>query len=208
MKIGCCSDNLKSYKLKKLNEKKRDDTDIEDLAFCITYDNFRRTIDLLAPNNDEQQRWVRVLNYFILLTKKRKGIPPETDIIMRNYFELADTTKDKTVNKTEISKFLNSINIKVKKEQLASLMRKCDTNNDGVLTEEEFSDFMLKLYQRQEILKIFKTFGNEYITAKNLMVFVNDYQMEKFSEAECRALIKKYEIEEEAKSQGKLSYGK
>jgi len=113
---------------------------------------------LLAPNEQEQLRWVRVLNYFILLTKKRKGIPPETDIIMRNYFELADIGKDKAIDKTEMNKFLNSININVKKGQLDSLMLKCDSNNDGVLTQEEFTNFMLKLYKRQELLKIFKIF--------------------------------------------------
>ncbi len=208
VKSGCCSDNLKSYQLNKLREKKRDEIDIENLAFCITYDNFRKSIDLLAPNEQEQLRWVRVLNYFILLTKKRKGIPPETDIIMRNYFELADIGKDKAIDKTEMNKFLNSININVKKGQLDSLMLKCDSNNDGVLTQEEFTNFMLKLYKRQELLKIFKIFADEYMTAEKFKVFVNGYQIENVSQADCQNLIKKYEIEDETKSKGNLSFGK
>ena len=41
---------------------------------------------------------------------------------MRNYFEIADKTKDKSINMNEITKFLESINLKLKKEQLKSLV--------------------------------------------------------------------------------------
>lgn len=75
VKIGCGSDNLKSYKLKKLLDKKKAD-EMENTAFVIVYDNYRKTLDLLAPNEIDQHRWVRVLSYFILLTKKRKGVLP------------------------------------------------------------------------------------------------------------------------------------
>lgn len=51
----------------------------EETAFVVIYDNYKRTLDLLAPNELERDRWVRVLSYFILLTKKRKGVLPETD---------------------------------------------------------------------------------------------------------------------------------
>lgn len=78
VKIGCGSDNLKSYKLKKLLDKKKAD-EMENTAFVIVYDNYRKALDLLAPNEIDQHRWVRVLSYFILLTKKRKGVLPETD---------------------------------------------------------------------------------------------------------------------------------
>jgi hypothetical protein len=51
----------------------------EENAFVVIYDNYKKTLDLLAPNEIERDRWVRVLSYFILLTKKRKGVLPETD---------------------------------------------------------------------------------------------------------------------------------
>jgi hypothetical protein len=97
---------------------------------------------LLAPNEIERDRWVRVLDYFIILCKKRKGVLPETDEysndllfslllkyfiltlirIMRNYFQIADKSKDKTITVNEITKFLESINLKLKKDQLKSLI--------------------------------------------------------------------------------------
>lgn len=101
VKKGCSSDNLKEYKLKKSLKDKTKVSDLvrvnhkkgltfnnhkinfkclqEDIAFVIIYDNSSKTLDLLAPNEVERDRWVRVLDYFIILCKKRKGVLPETD---------------------------------------------------------------------------------------------------------------------------------
>ena len=79
VKPGCSSDNLKSFKLKdSLNERKKV-PNIEDKSFVIVYDNFKKSLDLLAPSEADRDLWVRVLSYFILLTKKRKGVLPEAD---------------------------------------------------------------------------------------------------------------------------------
>lgn len=42
---------------------------------------------------------------------------------MRNYFHLADTSNDKNINKNEVTAFLDSINIKLKKDQLKKLIK-------------------------------------------------------------------------------------
>lgn len=42
---------------------------------------------------------------------------------MRNYFELADTTSDKKLSTNEVTKFLDSVNIKLKKDQLKDLIK-------------------------------------------------------------------------------------
>ena len=114
----------------------------EDLSFVIIFDNFRKSLDLLAPSEADRDLWVRVLSYFIVLTKKRKGVLPEADkylffnnfrkryvlnckffSIMKSYFELADTTNDKKLDKNEVTGFLDSINIKLKKKQLQQLIK-------------------------------------------------------------------------------------
>ncbi len=78
LKSGCATDDLKSYKLKNgLDQKKSDEFDR--LSFVIVYDNFSKTLQLKAASETERNRWVRVLSYFILLTKKRKGVLPEAD---------------------------------------------------------------------------------------------------------------------------------
>jgi hypothetical protein len=41
---------------------------------------------------------------------------------MRNYFRLADTSNDKKVSESEFSEFLETINIKLKKDQLKKLI--------------------------------------------------------------------------------------
>jgi hypothetical protein len=42
---------------------------------------------------------------------------------MRNYFEIADKNEDKSVNMNEITRFLESINLKLRKDQLKSLIQ-------------------------------------------------------------------------------------
>lgn len=42
---------------------------------------------------------------------------------MRDYFELTDTNNDKKVTKNELTAFLDSINLKLKKDQLRSLIK-------------------------------------------------------------------------------------
>lgn len=42
---------------------------------------------------------------------------------MRNYFELADTSSDRKIDESEVTAFLDSINIRMKKDQLKKLMK-------------------------------------------------------------------------------------
>jgi hypothetical protein len=42
---------------------------------------------------------------------------------MRNYFELADTSKNKKVSVSEVTAFLDSINLRLKKDQLRTMIR-------------------------------------------------------------------------------------
>lgn len=88
VKAGCSSDNLKAYKLKKSIADKKKVEDMENLAFVIVLDNFKKTLDLMASTETDRNRWVRVLGYFVVLTKKRKGVLPETDVYVLNYFYL------------------------------------------------------------------------------------------------------------------------
>jgi hypothetical protein len=79
VKSGTATDDLKAFKLKKsMNDKKHAEL-IESVSFVILYDNYKKALDLMAPSEHERDRWVRVLSYFVILTKKRKGVLPETD---------------------------------------------------------------------------------------------------------------------------------
>ena len=42
---------------------------------------------------------------------------------MISYFELADKSSDKKLNKNEITEFLDSVNIKLKKDELRQLLK-------------------------------------------------------------------------------------
>jgi hypothetical protein len=79
VKSGTESDNLKQSKLKKSLTDKKGAELMENHSFVIWYDNYKKALDLMAPTEFERDRWVRVLSYFVILTKKRKGVLPETD---------------------------------------------------------------------------------------------------------------------------------
>jgi hypothetical protein len=79
VKSGTASDDLKAYKLKKSMIDKKQAEIIENVSFVLMYGNYKKTLDLMAPSEFERNRWVRVLSYFVVLTKKRKGVLPETD---------------------------------------------------------------------------------------------------------------------------------
>ena len=42
----------------------------EELAFVVTYDNYKKSLDLMAPNKVDQSRWIKVLNHLIASSKK------------------------------------------------------------------------------------------------------------------------------------------
>lgn len=48
---------------------------------------------------------------------------------MKSYFELADTSNDKKLAKNEVTEFLDSINIKLKKKQLQQLIKVINWHN-------------------------------------------------------------------------------
>lgn len=207
VKSGCSTDDLKTYKLKKSIQDKRKSAEMEDKAFVVVYDNYKKYLDLIAPNELERDRWVRVLSYFILLTKKRKGVLPETDKIMRNYFKLADRSNDKKINLNEVSAFLDSINIKLKKDKLKEMINNSDTDKDGQLNEEEFDNLIKQLFARKEIMSLFKLidtqdepkakfFISEYVPLHKFKSFIERYQLEVITEEECKELIQKFEPNE------------
>ncbi|RNA22069.1 1-phosphatidylinositol 4-5-bisphosphate phosphodiesterase delta-1 [Brachionus plicatilis] len=204
VKSGCSSDDLKSFKLKNILNDRKNIPNIEDLSFVIIFDNFRKSLDLLASSEAERDLWVRVLSYFIVLTKKRKGVLPEADKIMKSYFELADTSNDKKLDKNEVTEFLDSINIKLKKKQLKQLIKISDTDRDGELNEQEFELFMSQLRSRKEILSLYKLIASgeqkldinyipEFISVDRFQNFLERYQKEIKTLEECKKIIFDFE---------------
>lgn len=75
--------------------------------------------------------------------------------MLKRHFKRADTTNDSKINSSEINAFLESINLKLKKDQIQMLIDQADKNQDGQLTEDEFKEFVLLLFQRKEMMSLF-----------------------------------------------------
>ena len=76
---------------------------------------------MIALNEEDRKLWVDSLNYYIELLAKNKKSVPEADT--EDYFKLADRSNDRKLDKSEINKFLDSINLKMDKQELKKLIQ-------------------------------------------------------------------------------------
>jgi Ca2+-binding EF-hand superfamily protein len=76
--------------------------------------------------------------------------------IMRDYFQIADKSKDGKLDSKELKKLLESLNIHVKKDDIKKLMITFDANNDGSIDDEEFAVFISNISKRKEIISLFR----------------------------------------------------
>ncbi len=116
---GAGSVNLQNFKNKNTNRKE----EIDNLAFEIIYDNHKKSLNLMANNQLEKTRLVNVLSYLIDSKKSSPNIDWTTnDEFLKSQFAKADKGNDKTINLKEVDAFLESLNIKLKKEQITALI--------------------------------------------------------------------------------------
>jgi Ca2+-binding EF-hand superfamily protein len=85
------------------------------------FKNYKKCLNLIAFSEENRSLWVDSLNFYIDFLKKNKKQTPEEDT--ENYFERADRSNDKKLDKNEINKFLDSINLKMDKQQLKDLFK-------------------------------------------------------------------------------------
>ncbi len=116
---GAGSVNLQAFKNKNLNKKE----EIDNLAFEIIYDNHKKSLNLMASNQLEKNRWINVLSYLIQSKKTNSNLDWTTnDELLKSQFKKADKGNDKTIDLNEVDAFLESLNLKLKKEQIAALI--------------------------------------------------------------------------------------
>lgn len=98
----------------------------DDLAFVITFENYKKTLDLKASTKSDQLRWVRVLNHLISKTRNDKNTKnldwTKNERLVDHHFARADKSNDSKIDFKEINAFLESINLKLKKEQVLDLI--------------------------------------------------------------------------------------
>ena len=85
------------------------------------FKNYKKSLNLIAFSEEDRNLWVDSLNFYIEFLKKNKKHIPEADTV--DYFKLADRSNDKKLDKSEINKFLDSINLKMDKQQLKDLIK-------------------------------------------------------------------------------------
>ena len=145
---------------KKAVKKRRISNDKESLAFSILYHNNRHSLNLLAESEDICQRWIRGLEFLIEQYKAHLRTHHQiTDRWIWKVFEHADHDRSGHLNRHEVCRLLNGLNIELVDEQLDEYFRAANHRTDTVeqmkhLDKDEFLKFYKYVSYRPELLSL------------------------------------------------------
>ncbi|CAJ1082103.1 -phosphatidylinositol 4%2C5-bisphosphate phosphodiesterase delta-1a isoform X1 [Xyrichtys novacula] len=185
---------------------KHTDPSVEDQCFAIIFKGRKRNLDLMAANEAEARQWVdgveKIINNMRNLSHQQKS---EHWII--NCMRKADKNDDNKMTLKELKHFLRHINVEVDDTYAEEIFKKCDTSNSGSLEGDEIRHFYDLLTQREEVDVIYgncaKTEGQ--MSARDVLGFLLNEQRQQASMEDALRLIEKYEVDETAKQQNRMT---
>ncbi|UJR35038.1 hypothetical protein I4U23_027814 [Adineta vaga] len=167
------------------------DSDKENLAFSIFYNNYRDELHLMADDAQTRNSWISGLQYLInrsLQNQQQQHVIRDTNWIL-SHLRFSDKDKSSTMDKTECQQLLtNSLNIQLTDETFEKLFDNANKNGDGHLTADEFLDFFQNLTQRQDLYELMQKYvenGDEqiidtiYMNVDELLYFLQIIQKQK-----------------------------
>jgi hypothetical protein len=130
------------------------------LAFSIIYDNNRKSLDLLAENEQVRSQWIQGLEF--LMQRYRSHIRTHreiTDQWIWHLFHRADTDHSKYLTRNEIRQLLHTLNIELAEHEIDYYFNQANIRTKTVhdltcLDKDEFLIFYKYVSQRPELLKI------------------------------------------------------
>lgn len=146
----------------------------ENLALSILYDNNRKSLDLIAENEETRSRWIEGLQYLVGRYQYHKRSHREiTDRWISHLFDQADIDHSGQLNRQEVRRILHTFNIVLDDQEIDSYFTQANirTNNYNELVhldKDEFLIFYKFVSQRPELLKIICQFNgsnNEQMAA-------------------------------------------
>uniref|UniRef100_A0AAY4A9W4 Phosphoinositide phospholipase C n=1 Tax=Denticeps clupeoides TaxID=299321 RepID=A0AAY4A9W4_9TELE len=190
-------DDIAAVRLGRQTEGLRKNTDdkVEGQAFSIMFKSRRKNLDLIASSEEEAKQWVAGLEKIISHMSK---LNPHW---IFNSMCKADKNCDNKMSLKELKSFLQDINIEIDDEYAQELFEKCDHSQGGYLEGEEIEHFYKILTEREEIDVIYTTYAktNGFMSAENLLEFLQKEQREPASLSDALILIDKYELDAKEK---------
>ncbi|KAM9839454.1 1-phosphatidylinositol 4,5-bisphosphate phosphodiesterase delta-1a isoform 2-T2 [Aulostomus maculatus] len=172
----------------------------EEKCFSIIFKGRKKTLDLMADNEDEAKKWVmgleKVISNMRNLSRQQKS---EHWII--NCMRKADKNEDNKMTLKELKHFLRQINIEVDDTYAEEIFKKCDKSNSGSLEGSEIKHFYDLLTQREEIDVIYVNYAQTegQMSARDVLNFLLNEQREQVTMEDAYRLIDKYELDATAK---------
>ena len=126
----------------------------------------------------------------------RFGLSEDEVMEIKEAFDLFDSDKSGSIDKTELKNALQNLGIDNKNHTLTTMMKDLDTDNSGTVTFDEFIEMMTAKMSdkdtREDLNKVFRLFiGDdtaEKISIKHLRRVANDLQ-ETMNDAELHEMI-------------------
>jgi phosphatidylinositol phospholipase C delta len=183
----------------------------ESMCFSVVHGRSRQSLDLVAPNAELADLWVRGLRHLVTVLR---GLKQEErfEKWLKQQFQQADIDKNGSLNFEECLRLLKQLNVKLPKVTVKRLFDSANTNkhkrdSEQVLDAEEFVIFYMNLMSRSEVKELFERYsenGTE-MDAEELLQFIQKEQnCTDFTVEQCRTLIETFE-QSELKEVGKLS---
>ncbi|XP_054156310.1 1-phosphatidylinositol 4,5-bisphosphate phosphodiesterase delta-4-like [Oppia nitens] len=175
-----------------------------DNCFSLVFDSGAETEDLVAPNTEVRDLWVKGLSYLIA-TYKNQTRENEDEVWLRQQFREADRNSNGNLSFDEVYDLVNHMNISMNRKHAKALFNMThkkklnlrEMKGDDNLNMDEFFKFYELINERPELDTIFKKYSvnNTCIMGpEELQYFLKTEQkMTNATIEDCEAYIKRYE---------------
>uniref|UniRef100_H3B651 Phosphoinositide phospholipase C n=1 Tax=Latimeria chalumnae TaxID=7897 RepID=H3B651_LATCH len=176
-------------------------------CLSIIFKDYARTnLDLVAKSEADANHWVSGLNKVIKNSGSMSKIQKlEHWVSIR--LQKADKNKDNMMTFEELKDFLHDINIEVEDLYAKELFKKYDQSGSNKLKKEEIEEFYKELTKQEEIDNAFIEYSGKdgTMTEAVLLKFLREKQKEDVGPEYAARLIEKYELNEIAKKDSKMT---
>ncbi|CAM9840055.1 unnamed protein product [Ectocarpus sp. 4 AP-2014] len=126
-------------------------------SLSIIYDDQLSSLDLVAENDEEANTLVGLLNRLVVLCQDERMMEDEELMNFRQQWRKADKDGNLTLDRKEIVRLVQTLNITASSSYIKKKMKEVDFNGDGVLQFKEFVFLMRMLGERPEVEALFLT---------------------------------------------------
>ncbi|CAM9667713.1 unnamed protein product [Scytosiphon promiscuus] len=126
-------------------------------SLSLIYDDQLSSLDLVAESEEEANTLVGLLNRLVVQCQDERTMEDEELKNFRQQWRKADKDNSGTLDKKEIVRLVQKLNITASSSYIKQKMREVDFNGDGVLQFKEFVFLMRFLGERPEVEALFLT---------------------------------------------------